>query len=121
MRACKFPPNPILRSEHEAESAAAIDVLLQRAALDPRKGTPCMNPGPNANTDPKTAAALTAAHAAYLDARTGLERLSKKRRAAVVKAYDGGAGWSVYMIARHLGVHDNVVSAILKAAKQNGE
>jgi DNA-directed RNA polymerase specialized sigma24 family protein len=77
-------------------------------------------PGPNPQTDPQTAAALTAVHSAYLDARTELARLSKARRRAVVKA--GEAGWSVYMIARHLGVHDNVVTAILKAAeKENGE
>jgi DNA-directed RNA polymerase specialized sigma24 family protein len=79
-----------------------------------------MTPATGPKTDPKTAAALTAAHSAYLDARTELERLSKARRRAVVKA--GEAGWSVYMIARHLGVHDNVVSAILRAAeKENGE
>jgi hypothetical protein len=77
-----------------------------------------VNPGPNAQSDPKAAAALTAAHTAYLEARTEAARLSKERRAAVVKAYDNGNGWSVYAIARHLKVHDNVITAILAAAEK---
>jgi ribosome-binding protein aMBF1 (putative translation factor) len=76
-----------------------------------------MTPGPNPESDPKTAAALTAAHTAYLDGRDELARLSKERRAKVVWAHEK-KGWSEYMIAKHLGIHANVVRAILDAAKK---
>lgn len=78
--------------------------------------TPRGGPGPT--TDPKTAAALTAAHTAYLAGRAEAARLSKERRAAVVKAHE--KEWSDYMIAKHLGIHANVVGAIREAAEKEG-